>query len=78
MIPSTIFKEGIAPLFPFGFGLSYTTFDYSVLAVKKASDGGLNVNVTIKNTGGMDSDEVPQVYLGAPANFPEDTADICY
>jgi len=39
--------------------------------VKKASDGGLDVTVTIKNTGGMDSDEVPQVYLSAPGNPPE-------
>jgi beta-glucosidase len=39
--------------------------------VKKASDGGLDVAVTIKNTGAMDSDEVPQVYLSAPGNIPE-------
>jgi beta-glucosidase len=64
-------KEGIASLYSFGFGLSYTTFDYSGMAVKKASDGGLDVTVTIKNSGGMDSDEVPQVYLGAPSNIPE-------
>ena len=64
-------KERITPLFPFGFGLSYTTFEYSGLLVTKASDGGLDVAVTIKNTGGMDSDEVPQVYLGAPGEIPE-------
>ena len=64
-------KEGIAPLYPFGFGLSYTSFDYSGLAVNKTSDGGLDVTVTIKNTGGMDSDEVPQVYLSAPSDIPE-------
>ena len=64
-------KENIAPLFPFGHGLSYTTFDYSDLDVAQASaDGGLEVNVTIKNTGNMDSDEVPQVYLGAPDDIP--------
>jgi beta-glucosidase len=64
-------KEAIAPLFPFGYGLNYTKFDYSGLVVKKASDGGLAVTVTIKNTGGKDSDEVPQVYLSAPKNTPE-------
>jgi beta-glucosidase len=64
-------KEGTAPLFPFGFGLSYSTFDYSGLAVSKTSDGGLDVAVTIKNTGAIDSDEVPQVYLSAPGNVPE-------
>jgi len=63
-------KENIAPLFAFGHGLSYTTFDYSGLKVAKAPGGGLYVTVTIKNTGAMDSDEVPQVYLGAPSEIP--------
>jgi beta-glucosidase len=63
-------KENIAPLFAFGHGLSYTSFDYSGLKVGKASDGGLDVQVTLKNTGAMDSDEVPQVYLGAPSEIP--------
>ena len=63
-------KEKIEPLFAFGHGLSYTTFEYSGLKVEKAADGGLDVTVTIKNTGGVDSDEVPQVYLGAPSEIP--------
>jgi beta-glucosidase len=63
-------KEGTAPLFAFGHGLSYTTFAYSGLKVAKASDGGVDVSVAIKNTGGVDSDEVPQVYLGAPSEIP--------
>ena len=64
-------KQNIEPLFAFGHGLSYTTFDYSGLAVTKANDGGLDVKVTIKNTGKMASDEVPQVYLGAPGEIPD-------
>ncbi len=64
-------QEKIEPLFPFGFGLSYTTFEYSGLKTAKAADGGVDVTVEIKNTGGVDSDEVPQVYLGAPATAPE-------
>ena len=64
-------KEGIAPLFAFGHGLSYTTFAYSGLKVAKAADGGLDVSVDLKNTGGMDSDEAPQVYLGAPSEIPD-------
>lgn len=63
-------KENIAPLFAFGHGLSYTTFDYSELKVEKAKDGGLEVKVRIKNTGSADSDEVPQVYLSAPSEIP--------
>jgi len=63
-------KENIAPLFAFGHGLSYTTFEYSGLKVERAPDGGLYVQVTIRNSGNVPSDEVPQVYLGAPDNIP--------
>ncbi|HWG22429.1 MAG TPA: glycoside hydrolase family 3 C-terminal domain-containing protein [Terracidiphilus sp.] len=64
-------KQNIEPLFAFGHGLSYTTFDYSDMKVAKAIDRGLDVSVKIKNTGSMASDEVPQVYLGAPGEIPE-------
>jgi beta-glucosidase len=50
--------------FPFGHGLSYTTFGYSGLAVEPAPDGGLTVTVTVTNTGGVAGREVVQVYLG--------------
>ena len=63
-------KEKIEPLYPFGFGLSYSKFDYSGLAVKRSADGGLDVSFNVKNSGSVASDEVPQVYLGAPANQP--------
>ena len=63
-------KEKIAPLFAFGHGLSYTTFEYSGLKVEWVSNGDLQVTVQIKNTGTVDSDEVPQVYLGAPKEIP--------
>lgn len=64
-------KENIEPLFAFGHGLSYTSFDYSGLNVAKSSDGGLDVRLNIKNTGSAASDEVPQVYLGAPSQVPD-------
>lgn len=63
-------KESIDPLFPFGYGLSYTSFAYSGLRIDKEADGGLDVHVTIKNTGTRDADEVPQVYLAAPSRIP--------
>jgi beta-glucosidase len=54
--------HGIAPSFPFGFGLSYTTFGYGNLAVRP---GG--VSVTVTNTGQRPGTAVPQLYLGMPA-----------
>lgn len=62
-------KENIAPLFPFGHGLSYSRFEYSGLKIEKLAEG-LDVHVTIKNTGDVNSDEVPQVYVGAPSEVP--------
>lgn len=59
-------RERIAPLFPFGYGLAYTRFEYSGLSVLKAADGGLDVRCTVRNVGEHASDEVVQVYLGAP------------
>jgi beta-glucosidase len=64
-------KQKIEPLFPFGFGLSYSSFNYSDLNVVKAADGGLDVSVRIKNVGPLSGDEVPQVYLDAPLHGPE-------
>ena len=66
-------RRGIAPLFAFGHGLSYTRFDYAALKVATASDGGLDLSVRIRNAGRADGDEVPQVYLGAPADPAADT-----
>ncbi|MGW0579461.1 glycoside hydrolase family 3 C-terminal domain-containing protein [Streptomyces sp. NPDC002920] len=57
-------KEKAAPLFPFGHGLSYTSFAYRDLAVRQ-SHGELTVSFTLKNTGTRDGDEVAQVYVGA-------------
>jgi beta-glucosidase len=63
--------EKIEPLYPFGYGLSYTTFAYSGLKVAKAADGGLDVSVKITNSGTVASDEVPQVYVSAPSQIPD-------
>ena len=56
----------VEPQFPFGYGLSYTTFKYSGLKLDKKEmdkDGTINVSFTVTNTGGMDGDEVAQLYI---------------
>ncbi|WP_416972845.1 beta-glucosidase family protein [Streptomyces sp. 4F14] len=55
--------QGVRPLFPFGHGLSYTSFAYSDLAVS-AEGRGIGVEFTVVNTGGRDGVDVPQVYVG--------------
>jgi beta-glucosidase len=64
-------EQGIEPLFPFGHGLSYTTFGYSDLDVESTTDpatGAVSttVAVTVTNTGDVAGTEVPQVYLTLP------------
>jgi beta-glucosidase len=63
-------KEGITPLFPFGFGLSYTHFSYSDLGVSRAPDGGLDLTFRVRNTGPVSGAAVAQIYLGAPSQQP--------
>lgn len=52
-----------APLYPFGFGLSYTSFEYSNLAIHKVSNTSYTAEFTITNTGNFDGDEVAQLYI---------------
>ncbi|WP_061963041.1 glycoside hydrolase family 3 C-terminal domain-containing protein [Demequina aurantiaca] len=54
--------SGIPARFPFGHGLSYTTFDYSDLSTRKSGDG-YTVKVTVTNTGTRAGSEVVQVYV---------------
>ena len=52
--------------YPFGFGLSYTTFTYSKPVVRATKDG-LTASVTITNTGKREGKEVVELYVSAPA-----------
>jgi len=62
-------REGITPLFPYGYGLSYTTFRFSNLSVTP-SQGGLDVSFDVTNTGSVTGAEVPQVYVGPAPSVP--------
>ncbi|MCR5018728.1 MAG: glycoside hydrolase family 3 C-terminal domain-containing protein [Bacteroidales bacterium] len=55
-------KFGVKPMFPFGFGLSYSSFDYSDGVVIPTADG-CEVVFTVKNSGKMDAMEIVQVYV---------------
>jgi beta-glucosidase len=59
-------NERVAPLYPFGYGLSYTTFSFSNLKVKQPEikiGNNLEVSVDVKNTGSRAGDEVVQLYI---------------
>ncbi len=62
-------KTGMKPQFPFGYGLSYTTFKYSNLDIKTSANGDstnprYEVSFNIKNTGSSEGADVAQVYVG--------------
>jgi beta-glucosidase len=84
--PTVVYSEGlqmgyrwfdaqhIAPLFPFGHGLSYTSFQLSKLVVTPNTVNGnhpVKVQFDVENTGQRAGAEVPQVYLGLPASTGE-------
>ena len=61
--------QPITPLYPFGHGLSYTTFDFSDLQIDRKSieaNGTINISITVRNTGKRAGDEVVQLYLRDP------------
>lgn len=63
--------KGLVPLFPFGFGLSYTTFRLGPVRIKRASAGGASVSISVVNRGARAGAEVPQVYVGLPTSTGE-------
>ncbi len=68
-------SQGLTPLFPFGFGLSYTTFSFTNASLANnlgsASTPNIQVTFTLTNTGKVAGAEVGQVYLGMPASLNE-------
>ena len=61
--------DNVSPLFPFGYGLSYTSFAYSNLSVAPDTQGGvgdIRVTATVTNTGPVAGTDVAQIYLGDP------------
>lgn len=58
---------GVKPMFPFGYGLTYSNFKYSDLALEKLADGSVKVAFTVTNTGNANAAEAAQVYV-APLN----------
>lgn len=84
-IPEVYYTEGLAmgyrwyesqqitPLFPFGYGLSYTTFQISDLVTtrKAGRNAPITVQFAVRNTGAVAGSEVAQVYLGLPAGAGE-------
>lgn len=59
-------KRGVEPLFPFGYGLSYTQFDYtnlSVMPAKVTADGPVNVSLRVRNRGTRAGAEIVQLYV---------------
>jgi beta-glucosidase len=66
--------RNLTPLFPFGYGLSYTSFRYSDLQIQPSPDGAtgdVTVSATVTNTGSRAGADVAQLYLNDPAGVGE-------
>jgi beta-glucosidase len=63
-------SKNIVPRFEFGFGLSYTTFEYSSLSITDSGSSKV-VSFRIMNTGKLKGTEKPQLYLGYPVGAGE-------
>jgi len=64
----TYMYSKVKPLYPFGHGLSYSSFKYSSMKVERDGDGGFNVSVKITNTSKLDGEEVAQLYVQFPGS----------
>jgi beta-glucosidase len=79
-VPQATYSEGVfvgyryydahrvTPLFPFGFGLSYTTFHYSRMRVAREHGARWRVGFTVSNMGSRPGYAVPELYVGLPSH----------
>jgi beta-glucosidase len=58
--------KGVAPLYPFGFGLSYTTFSYDKFHIEPTADGHWAVTFQVTNNGTQTGDEISEIYVSPP------------
>jgi beta-glucosidase len=63
--------QNIQPLFPLGYGLSYTTFGYSGLSTSVDASGNLTAKLTVTNTGKVDGSELVELYAALPPGAGE-------
>lgn len=63
--------RGVDVAYPFGYGLSYTSFEYLAPAVKAEKDGSFTATITVKNVGKVAGKEAVQLYVNAPAGGME-------
>ena len=61
--PHDYIEMSAKPLYPFGYGLSYTTFEYKNLNITSAKGADVKVSLDVANTGGRDGEEVVQLYI---------------
>lgn len=66
--------KNVPVAYPFGYGMSYTTFKYGKPVVTKDAQGNVQVQVAVKNAGKMAGKEVVQVYVAAPGKDMEKPA----
>ena len=62
-MPHDYVEMSARPLYPFGYGLSYTTFDYANLSIEKTGDTRYQVTLDVTNSGQRDGEEVVQLYI---------------